>query len=570
MSTATRLNASYLAKDITRRFESIIDLKDVERANEAQRGMALRTRGLAAFALASAVPDLSDEIAAQHVTDGSQDCGIDALYFDKTSKRVFVVQSKWHDEGTGSIGLGDMRNTIAGLEYLINEQFDRFNSKFAHIVPSIEVALGDIDVTFELIVAVTGSSTLAQEPQQAVDDLLSELNDISEFARFRVLGLSELRESLLQGQNAQRIDVDVNLINWGPFAEPYSAYFGLVSATALVAWYEQFGGALFDKNLRKALGVTSVNSSIIDTVKNSPEHFWYFNNGVTVLCERVNKPPKGGASRLVGDFHAEGISVVNGAQTVSSLAAVARENPEKLDDILVWVRLISVEGAPENFANEVTRSTNTQNSVEASDFLSLDPNQSRLREDFRLALGKEYVFRRGEVAPKRQQGTTATEALTALACAMDDSGFAVIAKSAIGRLEEREGRYYLRLITSSRTIYEIWNCVNILRIVEDKLAILRSTKTGKDRAIALQGNRIVAHLVMRELGGISGIGKVQTDNDLQELLERAKITTGRCFESLAKGVASEYPSNYITSLFKNASRCSDLVKWVLSDLGGKS
>lgn len=565
-----RLNAGYLAKDIRARFDGLIDISDAQEASEEQRDRVFLTRGLAAFTLADSVPEITDEIAAKHVTDGSEDCGIDALYFDESTKRVIVIQSKWHENGTGSIGLGDVRNSIAGLEFLMNEQFDRFNAKFTNILPSIENALGDINAKFELIVVVTGQSELSKEPQRAIDDFLAEMNDISEFAKFRMLGIKELRNALIRGGGPKSIDVDVSLINWGPVSEPYAAYFGLVAGRTLVDWYHEYGGALFDKNLRKALGATSVNSAIIETVANSPEHFWYFNNGVTVLCDKLNKPPKGGSSRLSGQFHAEGISIVNGAQTVSSLAAVSRDAPQRLEEVLVWIRLISLEGAPDTFANDVTKSTNTQNSVEASDFFALDPNQSRLREDFRLALAKEYVFRRGDVPPDREKGTTAADALIALACAMSDSGFAVIAKSAIGRLEERGGRYYSQLITNGRSSYEVWNCVKVLRTVEERLSDLRSSSHGKDRAIATQGNRIVAHIVMQEMGGISDIGRAKDDVEIEELVRQARDLTPTCFDSLTRGVAEKFSGNYITSLFKNASRCAELVDWVKADLRASS
>jgi hypothetical protein len=80
---------------------------------------------------------------------------------------------------------------------------------------------------------------------------------------------------------------------------------------------------LFSQNLRKSLGTTGVNEQVADTANKEPEHFWYFNNGVTALCESVRKTARGATSRTYGNFTLMGVSVVNGAQTVASLSRAA-------------------------------------------------------------------------------------------------------------------------------------------------------------------------------------------------------------------------------------------------------
>ncbi|TDX75977.1 AIPR protein [Rathayibacter sp. PhB151] len=565
MTAITRIYTAHIATEIERRFTHLLDISDVKSASQAQRSMAIKTRGLAAYALVCLVPGLSDADAANHVTDGSGDCGIDALYVQPTTSAIFVVQSKWHDEGTGSIGLGDLRNTIGGIKYLMDSRYDRFNSKFANILPQVESAFDNVNVSVNLAIAVTGSSTLAQEPQTALDDFIEEMNEISELLAISHLGLADLRRFLTSGSGGAKIDMDVTLLNWGLLTDPYTAYYGLIEAATVASWYKQYGGQLFDQNLRKALGATPVNSSLIKTLTDEPQNFWYFNNGITVLSESVDKTMRGGASRQSGDFQIKGLSIVNGAQTVSSIANVARSAPEKLGNVSVWIRIISLRDAPDGFATEVTRTTNTQNSVESRDFLSLDPEQDRLRTDMVLSLKKSYVFRRGEIAPKPDQGCTVQEAIISLACAKEDSTFAVLAKSAIGRLEERDGRYYPQLFNSKRTVFELWQSVVIYRAIETALLALRSELLGRDRAVAQQGNRIIAHIVMRDLGGLNSFGREMESKTFENLIDSIPVKTKEALESLIAAVTKLYPANYITSLFKNASKCDSLVAQVASN-----
>lgn len=553
---------SHISAAVLDRYESLLPLSDVASAAEEHKSMVTKTRGLAAFALQSVLTDVDAATCALHVTDGSGDNGIDALYVDLQDKKIYVVQSKWHDNGTGSVGLGDMRNTAAGLRDLTEERFDRFSDRFSAIFPQVEQALSDPQVTFTLIIAVTGPSSFATPVQSVIDDALQEMNEISDMLTVRVLGLAELHQIVREGGQSAKIDMEVSLEEWGAIGLPYSAFYGLIDGATVAGWYQQFGGRLFDDNLRKALGHTPVNASLVETLNAEPQHFWYYNNGITALCESVNKLPRGGASRASGDFAVKGLSIVNGAQTVSSLATGFRSGEANLGAVRVWLRLISLEGCPPDFATEVTRATNTQNVVEGRDFLSLDPTQQRLQDDLRLSLGKHYAFKRGEPTPDLADGCTVSEAIVAIACAHPDSNFAVLAKSAVGRLEDRRNRFYARLINDKTTAYEVWQTVSLFRDVELALANLRKSSQGKGKAVATQGTRMIAHIVLRKIKQDYDLREAITDNNWTALAVTIPNRTETALDRLQKHIESGYANNYVTSLFKNAAKCGQIAKAV--------
>ena len=59
--------------------------------------------------------------------------------------------------------------------------------------------------------------------------------------------------------------------------------------------YETSGTRLFARNIRGFLGkTTKVNNSMKATLKNEPEKFFYYNNGVTIICDRAEKISKKG------------------------------------------------------------------------------------------------------------------------------------------------------------------------------------------------------------------------------------------------------------------------------------
>jgi hypothetical protein len=93
------------------------------------------------------IAGVGDQVVADAVTDGTGDNGIDAVYVDAADV-VVLVQAKWSVAGTGSIGLGEARNFIAGLKDLTDERYDRFNSKFQSHVSELQAALLNPDVSF--------------------------------------------------------------------------------------------------------------------------------------------------------------------------------------------------------------------------------------------------------------------------------------------------------------------------------------------------------------------------------------------------------------------------------------
>ncbi len=256
-----------------------------------------------------------------------------------------------------------------------------------------------------------------------------------------MLSQAELRGFLIRGIHGTSPDLEVTLYDWGSTQEPYAAYYGQVEASAVAGWFADHGTRLFDKNIRQFLGQDSeVNASIIDTLHNQPEHFWYLNNGITVLCERVAKSALGGNRNKTGHFKFSGVSVVNGAQTVGCIGRAMADHPDAVADAHVTVRFISLENCPPEFAGEVTRGTNTQNRVERRDFVALDPQQDRLATELAID-GVRYAIKSGESTPAPETGCTIVDATVALACAQRIPDLAVQAKREIGRLWLGHGRF---------------------------------------------------------------------------------------------------------------------------------
>ena len=122
------------------------------------------------------------------------------------------------------------------------------------------------------------------------------------------------------------IDLTAKMEEWNLLAEPFEAYQGRVSVAEIAEWYSLHGDRLFQQNIRKSLGLTEVNHGLVETLTQNPDHFWYYNNGITLLCGTAERHNWSRASRGPVDLQLHDASVVNGAQTVTAIYEAMQKN----------------------------------------------------------------------------------------------------------------------------------------------------------------------------------------------------------------------------------------------------
>ena len=118
------------------------------------------------------------------------------------------------------------------------------------------------------------------------------------------------------------------------------------------------------------------------------------------------------------------------------------------------------------------------------------------------------------------------------------------------------GSLYRRIFNSGTTGQAVWRAVRILRQIDKQLSIEQGKRSGRERQIGVHGNRILAHLVFQDLG-------IRVTEGDETAFESAVKDVPSLVESnyakLVSVVNNGYASNYLASLFKNATRCADLV-----------
>ena len=150
----------------------------------------------------------------------------------------------------------------------------------------------------------------------------------------------------------------------------------------------------FEDNIRLYLQQRSkVNKNIKATVLSDEEnhYFFYFNNGITITCDRFAYPKQQRAPIV----EVENIQVVNGGQTLHALSEAYKEHPTKLKAVELLCRLYETKN--KELSSRIAECTNSQNPVKTRDIRSIDLVQVKLEKEFK-ALGLFYERKKNQFA----------------------------------------------------------------------------------------------------------------------------------------------------------------------------
>ncbi|WP_030754600.1 AIPR family protein [Streptomyces griseus] len=561
--------ARQLRAALSREFADLIDMTDLPsavRGPDPSRERVFLSRALAAKAV-SLLTDRDPAEAAAAVIDGTGDRGVDAVVCSISAPELWLVQAKWSDRGTAAASVDDAHRLVHGLRLLADLRYEEFNARFQRLAAGVDDALASADCRIHLVLAAAGDG----QPDPAVEAVLrrcaDEFNTLGDLVDFRFLGLSDFHAAALRDPAPQAVSVTATLVDgWTAVQHPYQTYLGAIAVDELADWYAQHGERLYEGNVRRYLGMTKVNQELVDSLVVDPDHFWYFNNGVTVLCDEVRphyfaRPAAGQPVRL----ELVNARIVNGAQTAASAYHASRQDPDAAARARVMLRVVRVKDAPDGIALGIAKATNTQNRVEPRDFVALDPEQALIREDFARTLGKSYVYKRGELVPSPSTGCSIVEAATALACAHRDAGLVARVRADHDHLwRSGPDGAYPRLFGRRPAALQIWRSVRLTRAVGLALEEASGTLAGRDRALIGPGTLLLNHIAFRLVG----------DDDIDEpgdtWQSRADAVVGRIgavvplLSGLLNGLYGEHVP--LALVFRDAERCRRVATEALRSL----
>lgn len=162
----------------------------------------------------------------------------------------------------------------------------------------------------------------------------------------------------------------------GDMAE-YDYALTVIPGEAIRFVYEKYGARLLEANVRSFLSMTGkVNKGIRDTLKDEPQRFMAYNNGIVIVADELSlgRTPDGGP----GILWLKGMQIVNGGQTTASIYFTKKKNPDidlKRVQVPAKVIILKLQDHIEEEAliSDISKYANSQNSVRQSDLSANKP-----------------------------------------------------------------------------------------------------------------------------------------------------------------------------------------------------
>ena len=325
--------------------------------------------------------------------DGAGDGGIDIAFLvmgDTQEDGVsdgntwYLVQSKH-----GSAFAGSATILIEGQKVIENLRGNRDNlsSLGSSISNRIRNFIDNAGQNDKLKLVYATHEPLTDAEKRATDDVRTigrtHLGDLFDIEAISIQTIYNRLTELQSNINKTTIELKANLVSSSD-----DLWVGSVSLLNLYEFLKSFKkqtgdlDQLYEKNVRKYLGGGRVvNRGIAQTLKTNPEKFGLFNNGITIVAEEVSNSDD---VYLISEPY-----IVNGCQTTktiwqvllekldtgaSSLSAETEHWRDRLKKGFVIVKLVKVGLQGEAQLTDITRFTNSQNSVSRQDFIALEGN----------------------------------------------------------------------------------------------------------------------------------------------------------------------------------------------------
>lgn len=310
----------------------------------------------------SNIYNLDKEACNENITEYN-DKGIDCFVHYKEDKELYIIQNKYYDDNTNldSKEVSDfLTRPIANLEdgnyarspelqkiYNETKQDDAY-SVYLHFYITTNNRNKDIDKIMKI----------AKESNRNAE--IFYLNDIKD----KYYGKSykdniSLNMVFSTVNKGVQLSVRPESYNLPDMSEAYYVMTKIIDIYDLWEKANEINYPLFEANIREYLGGTSgINKSIINTLENPQERlkFFYYNNGITIICDKAQA-----SSLKVSISNPE---IVNGCQTVNSIAEVLKNNDKKeFENVYVMTKILVLKDSQKEFSKDIVRYTNSQNSI---------------------------------------------------------------------------------------------------------------------------------------------------------------------------------------------------------------
>ncbi|CAD84400.1 MULTISPECIES: AIPR family protein [Nitrosomonas] len=363
--------------------------------------------------------DLDVDEAFDCLTDGGGDFGVDALHITEEMDGEFGVtlfQGKYKKnlEGNSNFEQNSIEAMVNAIRHIFDPSADlgAINDRLRVKVEQARSLIRDGLIPRVRAIACNNGLKWNTDGQQSIDRAVLGDQVTWEHVNHDVLigilqSIKPVDETLRLTGKAMVEDMNYSRVCVGrmPVAE-------------VAALMKNHGEKLLERNIRRYLGLhgNRVNEGIRATLSsNTPENFYFFNNGITLVCDKFTYN-----ALQQGDFQikVKNLQIVNGGQSCMTILKTAEElekNGQTLPaQASVLIRLYELSSDNDDVVLQITHATNSQNPVDLKDLRANDARQQQLEQSIQN-LGYSYRRKRMDATTKATDITTGAAAEAVLA-----------------------------------------------------------------------------------------------------------------------------------------------------------
>lgn len=204
--------------------------------------------------------------------------------------------------------------------------------------------------------------------------------------KLEVMDIERLFRHRSEGKPRDELVVDFTDVSGSPLpcvfvpgeTGDYDYALTAIPGEALRFVYEKFGPRLLEANVRSFLSVKAkgVNAGLQNTLRNAPERFMAYNNGIVLVADEMLLDRTADGSP--GIAWLRGMQIVNGGQTTASIFFAKKKYADTdLSKVRVPAKIIVMKeqdpAKEEALVSDISRYANSQNAVRQSDLSANKP-----------------------------------------------------------------------------------------------------------------------------------------------------------------------------------------------------
>lgn len=342
------------------------------------------------------------------ITDGQNDKQIDAIVVeDGEDRRIRVIQGKFvKPDAIDGAPLREVLSAWTRLKDLPRLQLE-CSGKLAERLEAMRVALDDeYDLQFELL--TTGHLTEAAETDfNAFKATMSDDSDFNAGLTLVDSALLETRLSEAEQRDLPELACEIELDPERVLVSNEANVRVIIAMLPIERCLKLPGiadGKLFRRNVRQSLGLSNKVNKALRSTLSSPEkapYFFFFHNGITALCRGFSLSDDRRRLKV------QGLSVVNGCQSLSTIYATSGKVVQKSGSVLF--RFYEIPQL--DLGDAISINTNSQSAVKPRDLRSNDKSMRSIKKRYQDGVpGGYFITKRGEERPADKDAAKCVDA----------------------------------------------------------------------------------------------------------------------------------------------------------------